>query len=119
MWFAQTAALQLYGCAVVVCGCGGAATAASAGAPAAAAAVALAAVAGSTQNVNMILRKASQFWAGEQLCAVVEIVFLAIDRSASHSSPAQPRPPSPALPAATGQAQSVVFYGVDGLGGAS
>ena len=87
--------------------------------------MALAAVAGSTQNVNMILRKASQLWAGEQLCAVVEIVFLAFDRSASHSSPAQPRPPSPtqlsppspARPAATEQAESVVIYGADGLGG--
>ena len=84
-------------------------------------------MASSTQNVNMILRKASQLWAGEQLCAVVEIVFLAFDRSASHSSPAQPRPPSPtqlsppspARPAATGQAESVVIYGADGLGSAN
>ena len=60
MCCAQSAALQLCGCAVV-CGCGGAATAASAGAPAAA--VALAAVAGSTQSVThiMLLRSLPSF----------------------------------------------------------
>ena len=57
----------------------------------------------------------------------MEIVFLASNRRASPSRPTQPRPPSPAQlsppsparPAATGQAESVVIYGADGLGRAN
>ena len=130
MCFAQTAALQLCGCAVVVCGCDGAATAASAGALAAAAAVALAAVAGSTQSVThiMLLRSlpsfepASSCLLGLQAQCIAQQAGAAQEACSAHSrppSPAQLGPPSPARPAATGPAESSVNYGAGELGGAN